>query len=51
MKELKQILLRIPINLHEKLRYMAYLKNKSINQIITDMLEKTLKDIKPPREK
>lgn len=49
MEKRKQVLIRIPINLHEKLRYKSYLENKSINQIIIELTEEKLKDLKPPK--
>jgi predicted HicB family RNase H-like nuclease len=51
MDNLKQMLIRIPVSLHEKLRYKAYLDHKSITGIIVEILEKALKDIEPPEKK
>jgi predicted HicB family RNase H-like nuclease len=51
MENLKQVLIRIPIELHEKLRYKAYLDHESINQVVTGILEKGLKNIEPPEKK
>jgi predicted HicB family RNase H-like nuclease len=48
---MKQVLSRISVNLHEKLRYKAYLDHKSINQVVIEILEKALKDVEPPEKK
>lgn len=47
---LERLTLRIPDELHEKLRWLSYKNRKSVNSILLDVLEKALAGVKVPEE-
>jgi len=44
-----QFTLRLPEELHEKLRWLAFDKRISQHAIVLELLEKALADVKPPK--
>jgi predicted DNA-binding protein len=42
--------LRVPEELHEKLRWLSFTERKSQQVILIDILDKALADVKPPKE-
>lgn len=47
---LKKFTMRMPDELHEKLRWLSYSKRKSMHEIVLEILEQALKDVKLPEE-
>ena len=43
-----RVTIRISDELHEKLRWLSYKERQSQNDLLIDILEKALADIKPP---
>ena len=43
-------LLRVPDDLRDKIRWLAFKERRSQNAIITEILQKALKDVKIPKE-
>ena len=50
-KETVNTVVRMPVPIHEKLRYLAFRDRCSQHSIILELLEKGLKDVNPPTEK
>ena len=46
-----RVTIRIPDDLHEKLRWLAFQNRCSQHSIIIEQLAKALKDVKVPKEK
>ncbi len=42
--------LRMPEDLHEKLRWLAYKERKSQQVVLMEIIEKALKDVQVPEE-
>ena len=47
---MKQLTLRLPDELHEKLRWFAYKERRSQHAIVLELLEKALAKVKVPKE-
>lgn len=47
---MERLTLRLPEELHAKLRWLAYKKRQSLNSILIELLEKSLADVKVPKE-
>lgn len=45
-----KISLRLPLELHRKLRWLAFKENRSQHSIIIEILMKALSDVKIPKE-
>jgi len=42
--------IRLPDELSDKLRWLAYKQRRSQHSIVLELLEKGLKDVRPPKE-
>ena len=49
-EEMAKTLLRMPDDLHEKIRWISYRTKKSQNSIIVDILQKELQGVNIPEE-
>jgi predicted HicB family RNase H-like nuclease len=47
---MERLTLRLPDELHAKLRWLAYKERRSLNSILLEVLEKALADVKVPKE-
>jgi predicted transcriptional regulator len=45
-----RVSLRLPDDLHDKLRWLAYAERRSQHAIILELLKTSLKDVKVPRQ-
>ena len=45
-----RLTIRVPEEVHEKLRWLSYAERRSQQELVLDMLEKTLAKVKVPKE-
>ena len=45
-----RLTIRVPEEVHEKLRWLSYTERRSQQELVLDMLEKTLAKVQVPKE-